>query len=437
MVPPPTREVVAQTYQEIEKAARWTVEVGRFEVVDSHGRFEDRTLNPPVSLEAGDMQLAITGFTTRPGAFFGVVSSASLPKGGTAKSSGRVSMKPVQFEADVALDGLDLTVAQPYLGRLLPFEILSGKAGSKGKVAGGVDGKKGFSAKFAGDLEARTMALRETVTGSTPLKWDAVQVRGVEAGYGPTAVGVKSVDVHGAGIDLVISESGALSVLRGQETAGRELAEGFATASASPAPAGADAGQPDPDPRRFGRPRRLFRRPDGSPAPSSLHAGRRAHPGHGQGNLILREGPGADRDRRGCARRRGGDGQGSDRSLPDRPRDRPAARRAAGRDPAPVSHVGPLPRLSGHQGSHRPRPRLQDQRPAPEGRQSHRDPGPDARRQGRGRREGESPDQAGRLPPDGQGRPHHARLSRRGPPRRPEVRVGTAIGGAMGASFPG
>ena len=213
MVPPPTREVVVQTYQEIEKAARWTVDIGRFEVVDSHGRFVDRTFDPPVSLDAGDIQLAITGFTTRPGAFFGVVSSSSLPNGGTVKSSARVSMKPVQFEADFAVDGLNLTVAQPYLGRLLPFEILSGRAGSKGKVAGGIDPKKGFWAKFAGDLEARTMALRETVTGSTPLKWDAVQVRGVEAGYGPTAVAVKSVDVRGAGIDLVISENGALSVL--------------------------------------------------------------------------------------------------------------------------------------------------------------------------------------------------------------------------------
>ena len=212
MVPPPTREAVAQTYQEIEKAARWTVEVGRFEVVDSKGRFVDHTFTPPVTLDAGDIQFAITGFTTRPGAFFGVVSSMSLPKGGTAKSSARVSMKPVHFEADFAVDGADLTVGQPYLGRLLPFEILSGRAGSKGKVAGGIDKEKGFGVKFAGDLEARTMALKETVTGSTPLKWDAVQVRGVEAGYGPTAVGVKSIDVRGARIDLVMSEKGELSV---------------------------------------------------------------------------------------------------------------------------------------------------------------------------------------------------------------------------------
>ena len=232
MVPPPTREVVVQTYREIEKAARWTVDVGRFEVVDSRGRFEDRTLDPPVKLDAGDIQLAITGFTTRPGAFFGVVSSSSLPRGGTTKSSGRVRMKPVQFEADVALDGLDLTVAQPYLGRLLPFEILSGRAGSKGKVAGGVDPEKGPWAKFAGDLEARTMALRETVTGSTPLKWDAVQARGVEAGYGPTAVGVKSVDIRGAGIDLVISEKGALSVLEVM----KRLSESSPRASSAPAP---------------------------------------------------------------------------------------------------------------------------------------------------------------------------------------------------------
>ncbi len=228
LVPAPTREVVSQTYQEIEKAAKWTVEVGLFEVVDSKGRFEDRTLDPPVSLATDNMQLAIKGFTTRPGAYFGVVGSTSLPRGGTAKSSGRVSMKPVQFEMDVALDGLDLTVAQPYVGHFLPFELLSGKAGSKGRVTGGMNGEKGLSAKFVGDLEARTMALRETVTGSTPLKWDAVQVRGVEAGYGPTAVAVKSIDVHGAGIDLVISESGALSL--------SEVKKHLAPKSPAPAP---------------------------------------------------------------------------------------------------------------------------------------------------------------------------------------------------------
>ena len=228
LVPAPTREVVSQTYQEIEKAAKWTVEVGLFEVVDSKGRFEDRTLDPPVSLDTDNMQLSLKGFTTRPGAYFGVVASTALPKGGTAKSSGRVSMKPVQFEMDVALDGLDLTVAQPYVGHFLPFELLSGKAGSKGKVTGGTNGEKGFSAKFAGDLEARTLALRETVTGSTPLKWDAVQVRGVEAGYGPTSIGVKSIDVHGAGIDLVISESGALSL--------SEVKKRLAPKSPAPAP---------------------------------------------------------------------------------------------------------------------------------------------------------------------------------------------------------
>ncbi len=239
MVPPPTREAVAQTYQEIEKAARWTVEVGRFEVVDSRGRFVDRTFNPPVSLEAGDIQFAVTGFTTRPGAVFGVVSSSSLPGGGTVKSSGKVGMKPVQFEMDFALDGLDLTSGQPYLGRLLPFEILSARVGSKGRVAGGIDPKKGFWVKFAGDLEARTMALKETVTGSTPLKWDAVEVRGVEAGYGPMAVGVKSVDIRGARIVLVMSEKGELSVSEVKKRLDASSPKGSQPPRTSPAPAAA------------------------------------------------------------------------------------------------------------------------------------------------------------------------------------------------------
>ena len=67
MVPAPTRDVVVQTYQEIEKSARWSVEVGRFEVVNSRGRFVDRTFDPPVSLDAGDIQLCDHGLHDPPG----------------------------------------------------------------------------------------------------------------------------------------------------------------------------------------------------------------------------------------------------------------------------------------------------------------------------------------------------------------------------------
>ncbi len=253
MVPQPTREVVTQTYQEIEKAAPWTVAVGRFEVVGSHGRFVDRTLNPPVSLDAGDVQMAITGFTTRPGAFFGVEFSSSLPKGGTTKSSGRFSMKPVQFEADVALDGLDLTVAQPYLGRLFPFEILSGRAGSKGKVAGGVDGEEGLlgevrrrsgcpddgAARDGHGLDASEVGCRAGPGRRGRIQPDERQRRG--------QVGRRSRRANRPGH---LGERRA-QCSRGQEKDGRELIARFATASrivdGAPAPApGPTQGNPIP-----------------------------------------------------------------------------------------------------------------------------------------------------------------------------------------------
>ena len=133
LVPPPTREVVVHTYQEIEKAAPWTVEVGRFEVVDSHGRFQDRTLDPPVSLDAGNMQLALTGFTTRPGAFFGVVSSLSLPKGGTVKID-----RPGQHEARSIRSGRRARRPRPDRGAALRGPPLSIRASLR---ESGLEGK--------------------------------------------------------------------------------------------------------------------------------------------------------------------------------------------------------------------------------------------------------------------------------------------------------
>jgi hypothetical protein len=212
MVPKKTREVARETYREVEEAAKWTVDVAKFEVVDSVGRFVDRTFEKPVEMEAKDIQLAITGFTTRPGKQWTVVSSATFPRGATTKTNGKASLGPPTFESEISLSDFDLTVPQPYIELFAPLEI-SGKAATSGKLAGGIDPQKGPWVKFVGDGEIKKMELRETVVGSTPLKWETVRARGIEAGYGPLLAGLKSLDIRGAVIDVVVSEQGKISLL--------------------------------------------------------------------------------------------------------------------------------------------------------------------------------------------------------------------------------
>ncbi len=118
----------------------------------------------------------------------------------------------MRLETEVGVADLDIGRFQPYFERLAPIELRAGRVASTGTAT--VDPKgDGPMATFAGDVTILEIDLRETAVGSSVLKWGRVDTRGISATVEPLTLGIDSVDIHGAGIEVVVSEDGRVNLI--------------------------------------------------------------------------------------------------------------------------------------------------------------------------------------------------------------------------------
>ena len=118
----------------------------------------------------------------------------------------------MHLETDVNLEGLDLANFQPYIRKTAPVQLRAGVLGTSGTAR--LDPKgDGPMATFAGDLTIHEIDLKETLVGSRVLQWGRVEVKGIDAAYQPISLKVNTIDILGAGIEVVVSEDGRINLI--------------------------------------------------------------------------------------------------------------------------------------------------------------------------------------------------------------------------------
>jgi hypothetical protein len=212
LVPKETRQRTVEIYHEVEEAFPWDIALDRFEINASTARVEDRTFDEPQELVVSDANFELTDVATGPGRRWGLSASAMILGEAKGSAEGFVDTGPMRFETTVAMEGLDVGRLQPYIERMAPLVLRAGRLESKGTAT--VDPKgDGPALSFAGDLTIHEIDLRETAVGSRVLQWGRVESRGIEAELGPQSVEIASIDIHGAGIDVVVSEDGRVNLI--------------------------------------------------------------------------------------------------------------------------------------------------------------------------------------------------------------------------------
>jgi hypothetical protein len=212
LVPKPTQEKVVETYKNIEEAFPWDIAVERFEIRDAAARIQDRTFAEPQEFVVDDAVVTLTEFKTGPGQVWGVSASALLPGDGRASADGTVTSGTWEIALDVGLDDLNLSGFQPYVERIAPLDLGAGRVEASG-TASVSPGGEGSIAEFAGDLTIHQIDLRETLVDSQILKWGRVDARGINAGIAPMSLEMASLDIDGAGIEVVVSSEGKVNLI--------------------------------------------------------------------------------------------------------------------------------------------------------------------------------------------------------------------------------
>jgi len=212
LVPKETQEEVVKTYQQVQEAFPWEIVVDRFEIKSASVRLEDRTFPEPVELGLENANLVLTDIVTQPGVQWGLKASALLFGEAQAGAEGFVGTGPMRLEIEVSLSDLNLANFQPYISKTAPVQLLAGVLGTSGTAR--LDPKgDGPMASFAGDLTIHEIDLKETLVGSRVLQWGRVEIKGIDAACQPISLKVNTIDILGAGIEVVVSEDGRINLI--------------------------------------------------------------------------------------------------------------------------------------------------------------------------------------------------------------------------------
>lgn len=212
----------------------WDVKIGAFEVANGSGRFDDRSVVPPVSVALSAIGLRLENLTSGLGTPVAVRLAARVNETGQVDVEGPVTPEPLDADLTVAVAGFDLVPFGSYLQLFPGAEVRAGRADLKGRVRMR-PGKP--SLRFEGEGAIAGLDLAGTGIGQL-LAWDQAKAAGITVTRGPDRVRASRIDLARPFIRVNINKDGTLNLSK------------IAGPPAAPAPVSAPAAAPDQGPAR-------------------------------------------------------------------------------------------------------------------------------------------------------------------------------------------
>ncbi|MFA5082359.1 MAG: DUF748 domain-containing protein, partial [Hydrogenophilaceae bacterium] len=208
------------------KEAGWTWRLGRAELNGFQAALRDETVKPAASLDLDNIGASATGLSQDLKAALPVQLGLRVRQGGALQVQGRLVPAKGSLDARVNLAGLNLTPVQPYVGQAANVVLVSGKAGSQGRL------RVGDKIAYQGGFSVTDLLVNESGTGNRLLAWKNLTTKELSAS--PEAVDIGEVKVDGLGLKLVIHQDKTLNLARLMKPA---PVPPVATAPAAPVPA--------------------------------------------------------------------------------------------------------------------------------------------------------------------------------------------------------
>jgi len=239
--------------------AQWSLRA--LEVSGWRVEVDDTLPVPPVRLALAPIDIRMENLSSDKQSTAKLDAKARIDGKGGASAEGTVSIHKPSADLAVRADGLDLTVANPYipLQGNLDARLGGGKLVMSGRAR--YDGAaQPASWGFDGDVKVEGFALLDAPLGQELARWRSLQITGIRAAPAPTGTSIKLVRWVEPRVRVQVSENGSSNLKRVLRTEGKdpkESKEVAATAAAkkeeaAPAKAAAKAGAPpEPPPYPF------------------------------------------------------------------------------------------------------------------------------------------------------------------------------------------
>jgi uncharacterized protein involved in outer membrane biogenesis len=207
-----TPTVVASSTAPAVATKPWRVAVGRVALADVSAHVEDRSVTPIVRLDLAGGTVSVTGLSTDAAASPHVEAAIGIGANGHASVQGDIKMQPLNAQAALDVQNVDLSILQPYLTPHTGLALKSGALGANGRLT--FDKSAGGDARFAftGLATLAKLDLQDRASGQDLLGWDQIKVGGIDFKSAPQSLHIARVDLAGPFAQVEISPQRQINI---------------------------------------------------------------------------------------------------------------------------------------------------------------------------------------------------------------------------------
>jgi hypothetical protein len=239
LVNPPTASPPA-TNPPVPGEPPWTVLLKEIAFDNYSIKLEDQKPAKPSNLSLDQLAFTVKGLSTLSNEPIAVSLSARLNQAGTVTAQGTAKIAPPQANMEIGVSDLDLRPFQPYVNEQARLAITSGRFNTRGRVRYTPPGGGAPLVKFAGEISLTNFATTDQVLFKDFVKWDALNVSGIDLDLQPNQLQVQEVKWRGLQTSVIIGpdQRPNLKTVLPEKAVGAPATPVAAAPTAAPAKAG-------------------------------------------------------------------------------------------------------------------------------------------------------------------------------------------------------
>ena len=145
--------------------------------------------------------------------------SLNFNRTGFLRTSGALGLNPLDLDTSVDIGNVALAALQPYVAQKADLLLADGRFSLKG-TARVRAGEAGLTAAFRGSTSLNRLDVRDSRTSDALLAWKQLRVDGIEAGFNPLMLKIKTIDLTDLFAGIVVEDDGLLNVQKITKKAG-------------------------------------------------------------------------------------------------------------------------------------------------------------------------------------------------------------------------
>lgn len=178
-------------------------------------RLTDQTVSPAAELALKQTELSVQGLSQDLGKTLAVDFATRAQGPGQLSFKGQVRPQPLQVQAQIGVNKLDLRVLQAYIDPLVNVSLVAAQAQARGRLKLNDDPRLGLSARYQGDVGLNELRVLDRVNDADFLSWKALSLQGMDVAWqakGPLDAALGRISLKDFYGRVIINPDGQLNL---------------------------------------------------------------------------------------------------------------------------------------------------------------------------------------------------------------------------------